>query len=229
MKEISVVGIDLAKSVFQIHAIDARGKVVVRRKMSRNQMLEFVVNLPVCTVAMEACGSAHHWGRKFSKLGHTVRLIAPQYVKPFVKTNKDDAADAEAIVEACLRPNMRFVAIKSVEQQEIQFVHRFRSRMVRHRTMIANEIRGLLREFGIVLQPSTAKIRSQVPQILEDTNGEMGDLGRSLLSDLYRDFKEMDARILQEDQRLGEISKFEGCKKLMSVPCDLEGQGRRQV
>jgi len=146
------VGVDVAKSVFQIHAVDARGDVVMRRQLKRAQFLPFFAQLPPCRVGMEACGGAHHWARQLRQYGHAVCLMAPQFVKPFVKTNKNDRADAEAIVEAMSRPGMRFVAIKETWQQDMLIIHRVRERMVKARTALMNEIRGLLQEYGIVFQ-----------------------------------------------------------------------------
>ena len=140
----TVLGIDLAKSVFQLHGVNEAGKVVLRKKLSRGQLVAFIANLPPCLIGMEACGGANYWAREFKKIGHEVRLIAPQFVKPYVKSNKNDALDAEAICEAVARPNMRFVSIKQIEQQDMQCIHRIRTRIVRSRTALANEIRGLL-------------------------------------------------------------------------------------
>ena len=146
--KITTIGIDWAKSVFQVHGVDARGHIVVRKQLRREQVATFFANLPACLVGMEACGSAHHWARKLQGFGHAVRLISPQFVKPYVKSNKNDAADAEAICEAVARPNMRFVPIKTVEQQAVLSVHRVRQGFVKARTAQANQIRGLLTEFG---------------------------------------------------------------------------------
>ncbi len=149
--KITTIGIDLAKEVFQVHGVDEGGKVVVRKQLKRKDVTKYFANLEPCLIGMEACGSAHHWARKLSDYGHTVKLMAPQFVKPYVKTNKNDVADAEAICEAVARPNMRFVAVKNVEQQAILSVHRARQGFVKARTAQGNQIRGLLSEFGIVL------------------------------------------------------------------------------
>jgi transposase len=143
---ITTLGIDLAKHVFQLHGVDARGRAVLSRRVTRSQLLDAVASLPPCVIGMEACGSAHHWGRAFEQLGHTVKLMHPKYVKPYVKTNKNDGRDAEAICEAVSRPTMRFVSIKTVEQADMQAVHRTRSVFVKHRTAVMNQIRGLLGE-----------------------------------------------------------------------------------
>ena len=151
-------GLDLAKSVFQVHGVDIAGQTVVRRRLARSQLLEFFGRLPACMIGMEACSSAHHWARELTRLGHEVRLIPPQYVKPYVKRNKSNSADAEAICEAVGRPNMRFVPIKTVEQQAVLALHRVRSLVVRQRTATINAIRGLLGEFGLVTAKGTARL-----------------------------------------------------------------------
>ena len=155
--KITTIGIDLAKEVFQIHGVDNHGKIVLRKQLRRNGMANFA-NLESCLIGMEACGSAHHWARKLGEFGHTVKLMPLQFVKPYVKTNKHDMADAEAICEAVSRPNMRFVPIKHVEQQAILAVHRARQGLVKARTAQTNQIRGLLSEFGIVI-PRRVSIR----------------------------------------------------------------------
>lgn len=148
---ITTVGIDLAKSVFQVHGVDERGKVLLRKSVKRAELTKVFANMPPCLIGMEACGSAHYWARRLMEFGHTVKLMAPQFVKPYVKTNKNDASDAEAICEAVARPNMRFVPVKSVEQQTVLAVHRARQGFVVERTAQANQIRGLLYELGIVI------------------------------------------------------------------------------
>ena len=150
MSEITTIGIDLAKNVFQVHGVDAEGLPVVRRQLRRGQVLPFFEKLSPCLVGMEACASAHHWGREIRALGHDVRLMPPRYVKPYVKRNKNDMADAEAICEAVTRPTMRFVEIKTPEQQSLLMLHRTRQLLVRQRIMLVNSLRGHLAEFGIV-------------------------------------------------------------------------------
>ena len=152
------IGLDLAKSVFQVHGVDLAGATVVRRRLARSQLLGFFGKLPPCIVGMEACSSAHHWARELTRIGHEVRLIPPQYVKPYVKRNKTDAADAEAICEAVGRPNMRFVPIKTVAQQAVLALHRVRSLLVRQRTATINAARGLLGEFGLVAAKGAARV-----------------------------------------------------------------------
>lgn len=165
--EITAVGFDIAKNVFQVHGANAHGAVVARKKLRRSQVLAYFATLPACLVGMEACGGAHDWARKLQQLGHTVRLIPPQYVKPYVKTNKNDAIDAEAIWEAVTRPNMRFAAIKSVEQQMLLSLHRARSGLMKSRVAQANQIRGLLAEFGIVVPQGIRKVFSEVPALID--------------------------------------------------------------
>lgn len=148
---ITTIGLDLAKSVFQVHGVDETGRAVLKKQLKRHQMAEFFALLPPCLIGMEACGGAHHWARKLKAYGHEVRLIAPQYVKPYVKSQKNDAADAQAICEAVGRPSMRFVAAKTVDQQSVLALHTARSGFVKARTALSNQIRGLLAEFGVVV------------------------------------------------------------------------------
>ena len=161
--EMTTIGLDLAKSVFQIHGVDATGQVVVRKSLRRSQMLPFFAKLPPCLVGIEACPSAHYWGRELQSLGHTVRLIPPSYVKAYLKRSKNDANDAAAICEAVTRPSMRFVPIKTTEQQSALMLHRTRQLLVRQRTMLSNALRGHLAELGIV----SAKGRNGTAELLE--------------------------------------------------------------
>src|ERR1700687_427793 len=165
--KVTTVGVDLAKNLIQIHGVDERGKTALRKQLKRAQVASFFARLEPCLIGMEACGSAHHWARKLQGFGHTVRLMAPQFVKPYVKTNKNDAADAEAICEAVARPNMRFVPVKNIEQQAMLALHRARQGFVSARTAQANQIRGLLNEYGIVIPQGIAHIAEQVPDIIE--------------------------------------------------------------
>ena len=189
--KITTIGLDLAKSVFQVHGVDERGKVVLRKTLKRAQVASFFATLPACLVGMEACGSAHFWGRKLSELGHTVKLMAPQFVKPYVKTNKNDARDAEAICEAVARPSMRFVPIKTVEQQAVLALHRARQGLVVARTAQANQLRGLLAEFGLVIPRGIERLREQMPAILEDAENGLPDSVRSLFARLLAHLHEL--------------------------------------
>jgi transposase len=193
--KITTVGIDLAKSVFHIHGVDERGKTLLRKQLKRGEVLKFFGNLPVCLIGMEACGSAHYWARKLIERGHTVKLMAPSFVKPYVKTNKNDRNDAEAICEAVTRPNMRFVSIKSAEQQALLALHCARSGWVKARTAQANQIRGLLAEFGIVVPQGIARLRCALPELLEDAANGLPGLMRNLLSTLLAHLKVLDEQI----------------------------------
>jgi transposase len=179
--EIDLLGIDLAKRVFQLHGADVRGRAVYRNKVSRAALVETVRALRPQVIAMEACGSAHHWARRFQEAGIEVRLISPHYVSPFVKTNKNDRNDAEAIVEAASRPSMNFVAVKSVEQQDMQAAHRVRELLVQQRTAIINQARGLLGERGIAIARSPAAFRKAIPEILVQSEGELTSFFQSLI------------------------------------------------
>jgi transposase len=164
MKQITTLAIDLAKSVFQLHGVDERGVAVLRRQVRRAQLLALIARLPACLIAMEACASAHYWGREFSRLGHRVKLIPPQYVKPFVKGSKTDRNDAAGICEAALRPAMPQVAVKSEEQQGVLALHRIRELLEKQRKQVANQLRGLLGEFGIVIAPTVKALREALPE-----------------------------------------------------------------
>lgn len=217
--KITSVGIDLAKSVFQVHGIDEHGKALLKKQLRRDQMASFFVNLPPCLIGMEACGGAHHWARKLQTMGHTVRLMAPQFVKPYVKTNKNDAADAEAICEAVGRPNMRFVPIKNVEQQAVLAVHRVRQSFVKARTAQANQIRGLLAEFGLVIPQGISHIAARVPELIEDASNELPGSFRVLVQRLLDHLKELDRQV---DELEGQIQAWhrssEASCKLAQVP-----------
>lgn len=193
--KITTIGIDLAKSVFQVHGADAHGKVLIRKQLRRDQVAPFFANLPPCLIGMEACGSAHHWARKLQALGHTVRLMAPQFVKPYVKTNKNDAADAQAICEAVARPTMRFVAIKTAEQQSVLALHRARQGFVKARTAQANQIRGLLAEFGLTLPQGIHHLATRVPQLIEDASNELTGPFRLLIQCLLDHLKALDRQV----------------------------------
>lgn len=195
MNEITLLAIDLAKQVFQLHGVDARGVCVLRRQVRRAQLLRLIAQLPSCTVAMEACSGAHDWGRRIQALGHRVKLIAPQFVKPFVKGNKTDRNDAEAICEAAQRPGMRFVALKTVEQQQVLALHRMRSTLVKARTALANQMRGLLAEFGLVVAQGLPHLRRELPALLEDADNGLPPLLREELSVQAQRLRELDAEV----------------------------------
>lgn len=200
--KITTIGIDLAKNVFQVHGVDARGKAVLNKPLKRAQMAAFFANLPPCLVGMEACAGAHHWARKLQSFGHTVRLMAPQFVKPYVKSNKNDAADAQAICEAVARPSMRFVAIKSVEQQALLALHRVRQGWVKSRTAQANQIRGLLGEYGLILPQGIAHIAKRVPVLIEDGANELPGALRALLARLLDQLKALERQLAQLEAQI---------------------------
>jgi len=193
--KITTIGIDLAKNVFQAHGVNEHGKTEKKRQLKRGQVAEFFANLPPCLIGMEACGSAHYWARKLERFGHTVKLIAPQFVKPYVKTNKNDAADAEAICEAVARPNMRFVPIKNVEQQAVLSLHRVRQGFVKARTAQANQIRGLLGEFGVIIPQGITNIAKRVPELIEDASNDLPGSFRLLVQRLMDHLKELDKQV----------------------------------
>ena len=200
--QITTVGIDLAKNIFQVHGVDARGKMVLRRQLRREQLSGFFANLPPCVIGLEACGGAHHWGRKLQTLGHTVRLMAPQFVKPYVKSNKTDAADAEAICEAVSRPSMRFVPLKNVEQQATLALHRVRQGFVKARTAQANQIRGLLTEFGLVVPRGIAFVLERVPDLIRSAEKEIPGNFRDLILRLLEHFKVLAQQVEEIDEQI---------------------------
>jgi transposase len=202
MNEITTLAIDLAKQVFQLHGVDARGVCVLRRQVRRAQLLRLIAQLSPCTVAMEACGGAHEWGRRIQALGHQVKLIAPQFVKPFVKGNKTDRNDAEAICEAAQRPGMRFVALKTVEQQQVLAVHRLRSAAVKTRTALANQLRGLLAEFGLIVPQGLQRLRRELPELLEDADNGLPALLREELNLQAQRLRELDAEVQRLTERI---------------------------
>lgn len=205
--KITRIGIDLAKHVFQIHGVDRAGMKRVSRQLKRAQMMAYFQKLEPCLIGMEACASAHHWARTLMSMGHTVRLIAPQFVKPYVKGNKNDANDAEAICEAVSRPNMRFVPIKTVEQQDIQALHRIRSELVHQRTAKVNQIRGLLAEYGLAVAQGVANLRGALPCLLEDAGNGLRREFRVLLMGLREDLVYLDERIKRQDEAIVRLAQ----------------------
>lgn len=218
-KEIRVLGIDTGKNSFHLHGVDAEGNRVLRKHLSRMKMIEFMANLKPCLVGIEACGGSHHLARQLKGLGHDVRIMAPQFVKPYVKSNKSDKLDAEAICEAVQRPNMRFVPMKSTDQQDLQSLHRVRSMAVAHRTSLINQTRGLLMEYGVILPKEPSYLRNQLPKLLEDTGNGITTEFRELLGQLGKELEHMDKRIDEYNAKIDAISQQnESCKLLMSIP-----------
>jgi transposase len=216
---ISVLGIDIAKLVFHVVGMDDSGHVVLRKRIARSELLTFIANLPPLRIGMEACGSAHYWARCFREYGHDVRLIAPQFVKAYVKSPKNDARDAEAICEAVTRPTMRFVPIKRVEQQDLQALHRIRERLITARTALVNEIRGLLNEYGIVLPHSIAKFRALIVDKLEADQAKLTVLSTEVFWHLYDEFLAVEKRLAYYDEKLATIGQAHPeCQRLQTIP-----------
>jgi transposase len=219
VQDITTIGVDLAKNVIQVHGVDQRGKAVLKKQLPRRRFVEFFANLAPCLVGMEACGSAHHWARQLEKLGHQVRLMAPQFVKPYVKTNKNDAADAEAICEAVSRPNMRFVPIKNGEQQAVLALHRARAGFVKARTAQANQIRGLLGEYGIIIPQGIGHLTKRLPAILEDGENELPGVFRRLLARLGEHLKELDRQVGELEAQIQDWHREDAAsRKLAQIP-----------
>lgn len=219
MSKISVIGLDLAKNVFQIHAIDESGEVTVRRQLSRPQMQRYFAQLEPCLIGMEACGSAHYWHRTLTALGHTVRMMAPAFVKPYLKSNKNDRNDAEAICEAVQRPTMRFVAPKSPEQQAVLQLHHARQQLVRQRVAVGNHIRGVLAEYGICLPPGVKVLGQRLPGLLEDGDNMLPMLTRHLLAELKAEHDALMERAQRLERQLKAWhSASESSQRLESIP-----------
>ena len=215
------IGLDLAKNVFQIHAVDHHENVVLRKTLRREHMATFFTQLTPCLIGIEACGSSHYWARELTRMGHTVRIIPPKYVRPYLKGNKNDANDAEAICEAISRPGMRFVAIKSKSQQTLQAEHRVRARIIRARTALSNELRGFLVEFGLVLPIGLAPLRKALPALLEDPAQWDARFIR-LLRELSEELTALDERVSLHDSWLKQAAREDiRIKRLMEI----EGMG----
>ena len=218
MAEVTIIGIDLAKRVFQLHGASGDGSVVFRKKLSRGQVLAFISQQSRCVVAMEACATAHGWGREFEKLGHDVRLIPPVYVKPFVKRQRNDAADAEAIVEAALRPTMRFVAVKTEDQQARAMLFRTRRMFVSQRTQLINALRGHLAEHGVVAATGTAQLK-RLADVLEDSDTALPEGVRDLGQMYLVQIAELNARVAELDQKMRCAAKeADVARRLQTMP-----------
>lgn len=202
---IALLAIDLAKNVFQLHGADERGNPVLRKKVSRAKLAETVQNIPPCRIVMEACGGSNYWARRFQAMGHQVQLIAAKFVKPYVKSQKNDRNDAEAIAEAASRPTMRYVPVKSVEQQDIQSMHRIRSLLMRDRGAQINQIRGLLAEYGVVIPQTPLQVRKQVPQALTDTTNQLTELTRQMVTDMYERLVALEEQIARYDNTIRQV------------------------
>jgi len=200
--EVTTIGLDLAKNVFQVHGVDDEGTVVIRRQLRRSRVLPFFKKLPPCLIGIEACATAHHWARQLIGLGHRVKLMPPHYVKAYVKRNKNDAADAEAICEAVTRPSMRFVAVKTMEQQRVLMVHRTRELLVRQRTMLVNAIRAHMAEFGVVARVGLPQVKELLAVIADPDDERIPPLARTCLEGLSRQLLSLEREITITERRI---------------------------
>ncbi len=213
--QITTLGVDLAKDVFQLHGVDDKGRCRLQKAVRRGSLMTVMAKLPACLVGVEACGGAHHWARQFRGLGHDVQMINPQYVKPYVKTQKNDYNDAAAICEAVSRPNMHFVPIKEVEHPDILAIHRVRSRLVATRTALINQIRGLLAEYGLVMPRQIGQVRRCVPTVLEDAENGLSARFRVALPALYEELAELDERVQSSTNEIDRLcSSNPRCQRL---------------
>jgi len=216
---ITTVGLDLAKNVFHVVCFDERNKEVKKRMMRRNQVRHFFTQLSPCRVGMEACATAHYWGRELRALGHDVKLVPPQYVKPLVQGNKNDYNDARAIAESLDRPKVSFVAIKTIEEHDMQAIHRMRSQCLRDRTALSNSTRGLLGEYGVSFSKGLAVLRRKIPELLEDADNELSLRFRNLLARRYEQLVEIDEHIAFYTKELELLSKQDdACQRLQTIP-----------
>jgi transposase len=219
-QNVTTIGIDTAKYVFHLHAVDKQGKQVYQRKMGRTQLIEFLANHPVCTIAIESCSGSYYWARTFKKIGHRVKIISSRHVKKFANTrNKNDFNDAKAIVKTALDPDIHEVAHKSIQQQEIQAIHTIRDGLIRQRTATINRLRALLTEFGIVLPLGREKLMNLVPNVLESNNNELTDMVRQILNEQYEMIKQISQDINKYDKRIKSYAKSsEDAKRLQQIP-----------
>lgn len=217
--KITTIGLDLAKNVFHIVCFDARHKEVSKRMLRRQQVLRFFANIPPCCVAMEACAGANYWGRELKKLGHEIKLFSPQHVKPFVRGNKHDYNDARALAEVATRPDMPTVAVKSIEEQDIQALHRIRSQCLRDRTALINSTRGLLGEYGITIAKGPRHLHRAIPELLEDAGNALSDDFRDLLARRYQQLIELEEHIAFYTNRLERlVQRDDVCQRLQTIP-----------
>jgi transposase len=219
VNKITTLGIDLAKSVFQLHGVDRLGKTVLRREIRRPQLMKVIAQLDPCLIGIEACGSGHYWARRFAEHGHRVRMMSPQFVKPYRKSDKNDRNDAEAICEAVSRPNMRFVAVKSIAQQDMQTLHRVREGLMKDRVALINRIRGLLSEYGIVISKSVSNLKRQLPDILEDAENGLTVTARQVFKDLYEELANREASMARVEGAIRELGNtHEVVRRLQTAP-----------
>jgi transposase len=215
---IETLGVDIAKNVFQLHGVNCNGRVVLKRRVMRDQLLEVLAQIKQCTVVVEACTGAFYWARKFEALGHQVKIISPQYVKPFVRRQKNDGNDAEAICTAARQPHIPFVPKKTLEQQDIQALHRARQRMVNHRTAVVSQIRGLLLDRGFAMAKSITRARRLVPDILANFDNELTPMARDAIGELYDLFRDLDRRIASFDKKIEQVFRnSETCQRIATI------------
>jgi transposase len=218
MPATSILGLDTAKNVFQLHGADQEGRLTFKKRLRRGQVTDFFANLPRCVIGLEATRGAHHWARILDTFGHTVRLVAPPFVKPYLQSQKNDPNDAAAICEAVSRPQMRFVPAKTVEQQDLQALHRIRSRLIGCRTQISNQIRGLLAEYGIVLPQHLIQVRRALPQLLDEKEKRLSDFAKRLFSTLYEELQALDQRILAMEAEVNQAFQQNPlCQRIAAV------------
>ena len=219
MTHVRVLGIDIAKEIFHIVGMDDSGTVVLRKRCPRGALMPFMAQLSPVIIGMEACGGAHYWARRFREHGHCVKLMAPQFVKPYVKSNKHDMADAEAIGEAVTRPTMRFVPIKELTQQDLQALHRVRERLVKARTALINEMRGLLGEYGIILPKGVVKFRQMLLSTLEKEQAKLTELSREVFGHLYEEWLPLEQRLAYYHAKVEAICQAHPvCQRLLTIP-----------
>lgn len=215
----NTIGLDLAKNIFHAVGFDHRGKQIFRKKLRRKQVVNWFVQQPVCLVGVEACGGSHYWARTLMALGHEVKMVAPQHIKGFVRGQKNDYNEAAAIAEAVTNPRMRFVPIKSAAQLDLQALQRLRTRLIRERTGLSNQLRGLLGEHGIVLPRSLTVLRRRLPELLEDADNNLSALFRRLLHGGWQDLLQIDERVKALDRELDRaVAQDEDCQRLMAIP-----------
>lgn len=216
---ITTLGIDLAKTSFSLVGMDEHGKVILRKTLRRNKLLPFIANLPPCLIGMEACSGAHYWGREFQALGHRIGVMAAKFVAPYRKGGKNDNNDAEAICEAVRRPNIWFVPVKSADQQAVLCLHRVRQSVIKERTALINQLRGLLSEFGIVIAKGRYSAQTEIPRILEDADNGLPMLARQFIDDIWQRIQQANQQVLKYDRALYALVRTDPtAKRLMTIP-----------
>jgi transposase len=218
MTEVTVLGIDLAKNVFQLHGVNQGGRCILKRRVMRDQLMQVVAQIPACLIGIEACTGAFHWQRRFEEHGHRVKVMAPQYVRPFCRGQKNDHNDAEAICTAVQQPNMRFVPNKSPEQQDIQAVHRARQRLINHRTALISQMRGLLLERGVAIAKSASRAQRLIPQLIADPRTDITETTRDIIETLFAFLLQMNEKIKIFDDKITAIFRASSsCQRIAKI------------